>query len=119
MLHCLYPAQGYCAALLFCGGIFAQEFLIECSSRSARQAGDQQRREAKTDNVDKDRGRTVGARSAPRSRPRRGATRRRGSRYASAISASKLRAKVTTSPRSGSGTLNVSRVTDKQRMNAA
>jgi hypothetical protein len=41
------------------------------------------------------------------------------SRYASAICASKLSEKATTSPRSGSGTLNVSSVTDKHRMNAA
>ena len=44
---------------------------------------------------------------------------RDGSRYASAICASKLSEKATTSPRSGSGTLNVSSVTDKHRMNAA
>jgi hypothetical protein len=44
---------------------------------------------------------------------------RDGSGYASAICASKLSEKATTSPRSGSGTLNVSSVTDKHRMNAA
>jgi hypothetical protein len=56
--------------------------------------------------------------TAERALPR-SAARRRESRYASAISGSKLSEKATTSPRSGSGTLNVSRVTDKHRMNAA
>ena len=39
--------------------------------------------------------------------------------YASTISASKLVVKATTSLRSSSGTLNVSSVTDRQRMKAA
>ena len=52
-------------------------------------------------------------------RRRCGAHPGRETSYASTISGSRLVMKVMTSPRSGSGTVNVSSVADRQRMKAA